>query len=219
MAITYRKSDASTSGILFVPGDETSTQPHMLADASLRSPRSISLWCFMMSGAAVFWKVMAQFSPALFSGEAEFYALTSAIATAVHMRQLSGELSYTWLSPMLVFTDGRAARLMVQDGNSTPNLRHVDLKWWFANHHVEVGHVSVHPVRGTKNPVNILTKHVSGAPFHAARAYLLGLSLSALSVAAATTLSSYRRVMYDNRALAASLIARMWRSRPSAGKK
>ena len=31
---------------------------------------------------------------------------------------------------------------MVQHGNASPNLRHVDLKWWFANHHVELGHVA-----------------------------------------------------------------------------
>ena len=209
LALTYRRSEGFTSGMLFTPGEHVSAQPHMLADASLVSPRSISSWCFMVCGAAVFWKVMAQFSPALSSGEAEFYALTSAVATAVHMRQLTMEMSYEWLSPMLIFSDGRAARLMIQNGNSTPNVRHVDLKWWFAHYHVELGHVSVHPVRGTKNPVNALTKCIAGNEFFASRSYLLGTA--AFSAASAAMLASYRRVRFDTRHYAASLLACAWR--------
>ena len=213
LAITYRKSANFSSGVLFAPGDESSEQPHMLADASLRSPRSVSAYCFMLSGAAVFWKVVAQLSPALSTGEAEFYALVSSVATAVHMRQLMAELTYEWLSPMLVFSDGRAARLMVQDGNSTPNVRHIDLKWWFAHYHVELGHVSVHPVRGDKNPVNSLTKNVTGTPFLATRSYLLGLP--PLSAASAQMLGSFRRVLFSHFHAAATIITQAWRARSS----
>ena len=81
---------------------------------------------------------------------------------------------------------------MVQQGNSTPNLRHIDLKWWFANHHVELGHVSVHPVRTDKNAVNALTKCVTGSQFLAARSYMLGLP--PFTAASAQLLSSFRRV-------------------------
>ena len=139
LALTYRRSATYNTGCIFRPGDDPPTaQPHAVGDAGLSSPKSTSAWSFFVAGAAVFWKVMAQLDPSLSSGEAEFYALTSAIATAIHMRQLMEELQYVWLSPTLVFTDGRAAKLMVKDGNSTPSVRHIDLKWWFANHHVDV---------------------------------------------------------------------------------
>ena len=71
--------------------------------------------------------------------------------------------------------EGGVARLMVQNGKAATTVRHVDLKWWFANHHVEQGHVHVGVVDGATNPVNGLTKLTSGAPFVAERAYLLGL--------------------------------------------
>ena len=99
------------------------------------------------------------------------------------MRQLMAELAYQWVAPMHVFSDSRVARLMVQNGKAATTVRHVDLKWWFANHHVEQGHVYVGEVNGSTNPVNGLTKLTSGAPFLAERAYLLGHSPAAPAVA------------------------------------
>lgn len=216
LALTYRRSGAVTTGALFTPGeDPTTSQPHLVSDASLTSPRSVSGWAFFLSHAAVFWKVMAQLDPSLSSGEAEFYALVSSIATGVHMRQLMEELGYVWLSPLLVFCDGKAARLMVQDGNATYNVRHIDLKWWFANHHVDQGHVMVRHVRGDKNPVNGLTKPTSGSPFYAERSYLLGVPPPASAVNASRVYAQVTHAMVNEstRHTAASVVARAWRSR------
>ena len=103
---------------------------------------------------------------------------------------------------------------MVQDGNSTPNVRHIDLKWWFANYHVEMGHVSVHPVRGDKNPVNSITKIVTGASFLAARSYMLGLP--PFSAACARVLDTFNRVLFFPRHDAATIIACAWRRHRAA---
>jgi hypothetical protein len=217
LALTYRRSASYNTGCIFRPGDDPPTaQPHAVGDAGLSSPKSTSAWSFFVAGAAVFWKVMAQLDPSLSSGEAEFYALTSAIATAIHMRQLMEELQYVWLSPTLVFTDGRAAKLMVKDGNSTPSVRHIDLKWWFANHHVDVGNVSIATVRGVKNPVNGMTKLTLGTQFLAERSYLLGLLPE--MAASAQLLQSFGRILGSTtlsnaRALAATIISRAWRTR------
>jgi hypothetical protein len=126
------------------------------------------------------------------------------------------ELQYVWLSPTLVFTDGRAAKLMVKDGNSTPSVRHIDLKWWFANHHVDVGNVSIATVRGVKNPVNGMTKLTLGTQFLAERSYLLGLLPE--MAASAQLLQSFGRILGSTtlsnaRALAATIISRAWRTR------
>ena len=185
LALTYAKSDTFFAGGIFHPGDghETDGRAHFIADSNLGTPRSTSGWAFFVARAAVVWKVVSQLDPALSSGEAEFYALVTAIATAVHMRQLMAELAYQWVAPMHVFSDSRVARLMVQNGKAATTVRHVDLKWWFANHHVEQGHVYVGEVNGSTNPVNGLTKLTSGAPFLAERAYLLGHSPAAPAVA------------------------------------
>jgi KUP system potassium uptake protein len=177
LAITYAKSDSFFAGGVFHPGEdpETSAAPHLVADSNLNTPRSTSGWAFVVARAAVVWKVLAQIDPALSSGEAEFYALVTAIAAGVHLRQLMAELTHTWVGPMQVFSDSRVARLMVHNGKAETNVRHVDLKWWFANHHVEQGHVHVAAVNGSSNPSNGLTKVTSGSTFLAERAYLMGL--------------------------------------------
>jgi hypothetical protein len=215
LVITYRRSATFHSAGMFSPGEgDVQGRPHMATDSNLGTPRSISGWLFMLAGAAVSWRVMAQVDPAISSGEAEFYALSTAIAAAVHVRHLLAELTYVWVSPMHVFTDSRAARLMVQDGNATHGVRHIDLRWWFANHHVESGHVFVAPVRGNKNPSNGLTKLTTGTLFLAERAYMLGVPADAHSVLAAVAVFhsvSWAAVGSDARARAAVHIQRIWR--------
>ena len=71
--------------------------------------------------------------------------------------------------------------------------------------------VSVHPVRGDKNPVNSLIKTVSGGPFFATRAYLLGATPA--SAAAAVYLASYRRILGGKQYHAATVISRSWRAK------
>ena len=200
LAITYTRSDSFFAGGVFQPGDDSSTSaaPHLVADSNLAPPRSTSGWVFVVARAAVVWKVVSQLDPALSSGEAEFYALVTAIATAVHLRQLMSEMLHEWVGPMQVFSDSRVARLMVQNGKAETGVRHVDLKWWFANHHVEQGHVHVGAVNGTSNPANGLTKATSGAPFLAERSYLMGHDLPGVSSARPTSvaalIASFRRI-------------------------
>ena len=109
------------------------------------------------------------------------------------------EMMHEWVGPLQVFSDSRTARLMVQNGKAETNVRHVDLKWWFANYHVEQGHVHVAAVDGSRNPVNGLTKVTTGATFLAERCYLMGHDgasnvTSKRPASVAAMVSSFRRV-------------------------
>ena len=105
---------------------------------------------------------------------------------------------------------------MVQDGNSTPNVRHIDIKWWFANTHVDNGNVRVHPVRGNKNPVNGMTKPTTGAQFLAERSYMMGHVPGSANVA--HVMAAFSGLMdmsnvFAYRARAATMVARAWRAK------
>ena len=65
----------------------------------------------MMCGAAVGWAARLQRCSSLSSAEAEFYALSEAVAETVHFRNLLAEIGVVLDSPTVIYCDSRGARL------------------------------------------------------------------------------------------------------------
>ena len=99
-----------------------------------------------------------QATPAISSGEAEFYALIEAASRALGMQSLAGDLGV--LVNIVMFTDSSAAKGIVHR-NGVGRMRHLETKFLWIQDVVKNRELEIKKVLGTENPADIGTKFLS----------------------------------------------------------
>lgn len=180
LGITYSPGDGSFEvSTSFMPGD--SLRPpglHAGSDSDWATGPSTTAFVIMLAGAAVGWAARVQRCASLSSVEAEFYALSEAVAETVHFRNLLSDVGVSLELPTAVFCDSRGARLMAMDVASSRRTRHIHRRWFFVQFYVDDKQVVIRELRGAVNFADCLSKCAGGKSFLAGRAYILGLLAS-----------------------------------------
>ena len=177
IGLTYKRSDSFNATGVYMPGSDAGRDArlHGIGDAAYVLPRSVGASVVMMGGAAAMWRVTVQRQPSISPGEAEFYALTNTITETVTIRQLVEEFGHIFTAATEIFSDASTARSLARFGAATPRTRFIHRRYHFARFYEEDGVIRVLPVKGVRNPANMLTKFVFGSVFVRDRRYLLGI--------------------------------------------
>ena len=180
LGLTYQRSASFSSVGAFHPGDgNVDGRLHGIGDSDFGIPRCVSGALVMVAGAAVVWRVLAQGTPAISPGEAEFYALTTTVSETVTVRQFFEELGFVFPSgtpsATQVFCDSRTASTLAEHGATSSRTRFIHRRLNFCRFYHDDGVIYVASIRGNKNPANGLTKFTFGDMFRRERAYMLGL--------------------------------------------
>ena len=108
-----------------------------------------------MDGVGVKHWSRTQKARALSSGEAEYYAMVTGCAEGLGLQSLAEDLG--WKTEVQIWTDSSAAKA-IANRRGLGKLRHVELKWLWAQDIVKGGRVKLKTVRGTENVADHLTK-------------------------------------------------------------
>jgi len=97
---------------------------------------------------------------ALSSGEAEYYGAVKATGVGLGFQSLLRDFGIEL--PLRVWTDSTAT-IGICSRDGLGKLRHIDTKCLWLQHQVRRGKVEIRKVKGTENPADIFTKHLSNA--------------------------------------------------------
>ena len=97
---------------------------------------------------------------ALSSGEAEYYGAVKAAGVGLGFQSLLSDLGIQL--PVRVWTDSTAT-IGICSRDGLGKLRHIDTKCLWLQHQVRSRRIEVRKVKGTENPADVFTKHLSSA--------------------------------------------------------
>ena len=97
---------------------------------------------------------------ALSSGEAEYYGAVKAAGVGLGFQSLLRDFGV--MLPLRVWTDSTAT-IGICSRDGLGKLRHIDTKCLWLQHQVRSGRVEVRKVKGTENPADVFTKHLTNA--------------------------------------------------------
>ena len=101
-----------------------------------------------------------QASPALSSGEAEYYAIVKAAAEALGIQSLAADLG--WQVKVQLRVDSSAAKAMVSR-SGVGKVRHLEVRYLWVQDALNRKRFELRKVPGKTNPADVLTKPLSQA--------------------------------------------------------
>ena len=105
---------------------------------------------FLLGGVAHF-ASKTQATPALSSGEAELYAMGSAAAECLHVRNFLLEGLFCRAVRIFINTDSSAAKSMASRFGVSRKTRHIELRYFFLQHLLQAGLIKINKI-----PINEL---------------------------------------------------------------
>jgi len=97
---------------------------------------------------------------ALSSGEAEYYGVVKAVGTGLGYQSLLKDLGVDL--PLRAWTDSTAT-IGICSRSGLGRLRHIDTQCLWLQGKVRSGAVELRKVKGTENPADLFTKHLTSA--------------------------------------------------------
>ena len=99
----------------------------------------------------------------LSSGEAEYYGVVKASSVGLGLKAMVKDMGLTM--DLEVLTDASAAKgIAARRGLGTT--RHIDVHYLWVQERVRSGDLVLHKVKGTENPADLMTKHLSAPEIH-----------------------------------------------------
>ena len=111
---------------------------------------------------------------ALSSGEAEYYGAVKASGVGLGFQSLLNDFGIKL--PLRVWTDSTAT-IGICSRDGLGKLRHIDTKCLWLQHKVRSGRLEIRKVKGTENPADVFTKHLSNSGTVEALLKLFGCEL------------------------------------------
>ena len=124
--------------------------------------KSITGFIIYLNEVAISWRSKAQGAVALSSTEAEYYALSEAMAEIKFIAQLLEFLDIEIKFPIIVHIDNIGAIYLSRNATSGNRTKHIDTCIHFVWEYQEEGKVLVKFIRSEDNDSDIMTKNVSG---------------------------------------------------------
>ena len=125
-----------------------------------RTRKSTSGGCLMVGAHLIKSWSSTQGQVALSSGEAEYYGVVKAVGTALGYQSLLADLGVAL--PLRAWTDSTAT-IGICSRSGLGKLRHIDTQCLWLQSKVRTGAVELRKVKGTENPADLFTKHLTNA--------------------------------------------------------
>jgi hypothetical protein len=146
--------------------------PHMLefySDSDWASDwldrKSVSGHVGFLFGNTLTWESRKQVTTALSSAESEYYALTDATKTLLHVSHLMREImTVPPLIPM--YMDNRGAQYMAENTINNKRTKHIDVRYRFVTQHVKDKKMVLNYVPTDQNTSDVFTKALGNVAFH-----------------------------------------------------
>ena len=124
--------------------------------------RSTSGYCFKFADSSVIsWKTRKQPTIALSTCEAEYMALASATQEALYLIKLMQEIDEAFEQKNIeIFDDSQSAIALAHNPVSHGRTKHIDIKFHFIRHHVNVGNIVLKYVPTSLMLADVFTKGV-----------------------------------------------------------
>ena len=126
-----------------------------------RTRKSTSGGCLMLGKRLIKSWSSTQGLVSLSSGEAEYYGVVKAAGTGLGYQSLLKDPGVEM--PLRTWTDSTAS-MGICGRSGLGKLRHIDTQCLWLQHKVRTGAVVLRKVKGTENPADLFTKHLTSAP-------------------------------------------------------
>ena len=126
----------------------------------VRTRKSTSGGCLMLGSHLIKSWSTTQSQVALSSGEAEYYGVTRAVGTALGFQSLLRDLGVDL--KLRAWTDS-SATIGICGRTGLGRFRHIDTQCLWLQAQVRSGAVELRKVKGTENPADLFTKHLTSA--------------------------------------------------------
>ena len=93
--------------------------------------------------------------------EAEYVAMASAVKELLWTQSILDFLGISILTPVKVFEDNLAARLVANEMISTPKSRHIEVRFHLLRYHVKYNNITIEYCRSHDMIADVLTKPLS----------------------------------------------------------
>lgn len=127
---------------------------------------------FYLNESLVTWVSQKQRCVALSSCEAEFMAATAAACQAIWLRKLLGEITDSYVGPVVLFIDNKSAIDLAKNPVFHGRSKHIDIRYHFIRECIERGEIIVKHVTTDKQRADSLTKALSTVKFQMMRKLL-----------------------------------------------
>ena len=125
--------------------------------------RAISGYAFTIDGGAISWSSRKQELIALSTAEAEYIAATHAAKEGIWLQKLIGELyADVVITPLVLYCDNQAALTLATTDNYHARTKHIDIRFHFIRHSVEMGVFKLIYCPTDDMVADILTKALPG---------------------------------------------------------
>ena len=139
------------------------------------SARSVSGYCFFMSGAAISWKCKVQATVAQSTAEAEFHALDEAAREAVYLRNLLEEIGLRMDKPLVLYEDNQPTIALAYNPVTTSRTKHVAVRFNYVREKIGDGTLEIVYCPTADMVADALTKCLGGDSFAKHCKSLLGI--------------------------------------------
>lgn len=127
--------------------------------------------CFLLSGAAISWRVMTQSCISLSTAEAELVALAKTVQQALWLNRLSHNIGFDF-QPITINEDNQAAIILSNDDKFSERTKHMDTRYFFVRDIIKQGVIHLQYTPTTSQAADIFTKPLGKIIFCRLRAML-----------------------------------------------
>jgi hypothetical protein len=126
--------------------------------ANAEDRKSITGFCFYLSGNLISWCSKRQTTVATSTTVAEYFALYEATTETVCLRTILSDLSLLQKNPTVIKEDNQTAIRLSQDETSHKRTKHIDVKYHYTKEQQDVGNIYIQYIPSADNDADFFTK-------------------------------------------------------------
>jgi len=123
--------------------------------------KSTSGHIFLMGNSPISWYSKKQTIVATSTAEAEFISASECIKKALWFRNIIYEL-FNHKSPITIYTDNKSSKIIMENGEFSTKLKHIDIKFHFDNDNIKKNKIILKYKNTSEMVADILTKNING---------------------------------------------------------
>jgi hypothetical protein len=145
--------------------------------------KSVSGFCFTLSGAAITWTSSQQSVIALSSCEAEYVALSTAAQQAIYLKNLMDSANIQLdQEPITILEDNQSCITLANDWIFRKRSKHMEVRYHFVRHQITEGKIKLLYCPTEEMIADTLTKPLEKQKFNKFKSALLGQEPSTLGI-------------------------------------
>jgi hypothetical protein len=123
--------------------------------------KSVTGYVILFHGNPVAWKSKGQHCVTLSTTEAEYIALSQAVAECLFLKQVIESVGLKVEAPIRVNEDNTGAIDLASNWSTNSNIKHIDVRYHFVRELLEEGTINIEYVKSEENVADIFTKNLS----------------------------------------------------------